>query len=660
MKKGRGHYFSILQKIGQSLMIPVSVLPAAGLLVALGRMIQNISQVAAGTQSKLFFGFGQILYSGGMAIFEQLPVVFAVGVAIGFTSGAGVAALSSVVGYFTILNVISVLGEIRQLGFEMNTGVFGGIMIGLVTARIYNKYSETKFHPIFGFFSGKRLVPIITAVAAIGMGLCFGFIWPPIQERIREFGIYITSSSLGPAFYAAGKRLLIPVGLHHVYYPPFLFEFGEFITNTGQILHGESPRYFAGDPAAGKFMASEFPIMLFGLPAAALAMVLRADKNKRRVISGIMLSAALTSMITGITEPIEFTFIFVGPMLYVFHVGAAFLSGVLTNYFNVRLGYTFSASLIDYIVGFYNQENSIYLFLVIGPIIGILYFTVFYWLIGALNIKTLGREGEEQQEIFMTPASEKAVEVLKALGDVENIQHIDACITRLRLAVQDFDKVDQNRLRQLGAAGIFHAGSGNFQAIFGTEADMLRDQIKSIIGKHRYDQVEESSDMDVEVNRLKGEKREQQHVLIYAPISGEIMQLEEVPDDLFAEKIIGDGIAIYPSDHVVCSPVNGEVIQLFRTNHAIGILSEEGVEILIHIGIDTVKMNGEGFQVSVSQGDKVRIGDHLMTFDPTCIQKKAKSIITPIIIINNDDFNGIQVLKEGKIKTKDELLKIHL
>lgn len=656
MKKGNGRYFSILQKIGQSLMVPVTVLPAAGLLVALGRMIQNIMNIAGESPSSLVLGLSQVLYGGGLAIFEQLPVIFAIGVAIGFTGGAGVAGLASVVGYFTMINVIRILGEIRQIGFEMNIGVLGGIVIGLVTSKLYNKYFETKFHPVFGFFSGKRLVLIITAIAGIGMGICIGFIWPLIQELVREFSTYITASSLGPAFYTAGKRLLIPVGLHHVYYPSFLFEFGEFVTDTGQILHGESPRYFAGDPTAGKFMASEFPIMLFGLPAAAFAMILRAEKSERKAVSGIMISAALTSMITGITEPVEFAFIFVSLTLYIFHVIAAFLSGLLTNYFNIRLGYTFSASLIDYILGFYNQENSIYLFLVVGPIIGILYFTVFYLLIGIHDIKTLGRKAGEMQKTFTVPSSQKAVEVLKALGNTENLQHIDACITRLRVSVYDFSKVDQHKLRQLGAAGIVHAGNRSFQIIFGTEADMLRDQIKSMITTSEHNKVI-GVEVNCKINSIEPAK-EPHHSLIHAPVSGEIKKLEDVPDELFADKVLGDGIAIYPSDCTIYSPVNGEIIQMFRTNHAVGILSEEGAEILIHIGIDTVKMDGEGFQVMAAQGDKVRIGDPLITFDAALVQAKAKSIVTPIIIVNSDDFSEIRILKEGNIRAKEALLEI--
>lgn len=257
----------------------------------------------------------------------------------------------------------------------INTGVFGGIIMGLVTANIYNRFHQIQLPAVLGFFSGKRAVPIITAVAAFGVAVLLGFVWPPIQAGIHSFGNSMMSSDLGPAFYAAGKRLLIPVGLHHVYYPPFLFQFGEFMTQAGQVVHGESARYFAGDPSAGRFMASEFPLMLFGLPAAALAMVLAAPKARRKAVGGVMLTAALTSIITGITEPIEFAFIFVAPLLYILHVVLAFGSGLLTSAFDIHLGYTFSASVIDFIIGYFNQKNSMMLFAVVGPIIAATYFT---------------------------------------------------------------------------------------------------------------------------------------------------------------------------------------------------------------------------------------------------------------------------------------------
>ncbi|EOD01497.1 PTS system, glucose-specific component IIC / IIB / IIA [Caldisalinibacter kiritimatiensis] len=643
MSNNKNKIFATLQQIGKSLMMPVSVLPAAGLLVALGRLLQNFTENASGEITNQFVhGFGQVIFSGGLAIFEQLPVVFAIGVAIGFASGEGVAGLAAVVGYFTMTNVINVVADLRGLEMAINTGVFGGIVIGLLSARLYKKYFQTKLHPVLGFFSGKRLVPIITAAASLVVGILFGFIWPPIQDQINAFGTSIMNSSLGPAFYAAGKRLLIPVGLHHVYYPPFLYEFGEFVTKSGQVLHGETARYFAGDPTAGRFMASEFPIMLFGLPAATLAMYLRANSKKKKAVAGIMLSAALTSIITGITEPIEFSFIFVAPILYVFHVLAAFLSGLLTSYFDIHLGYTFSASLIDYVVGFFNQKNSIYLFTIVGPAIFALYFVVFYWLIKILDIKTPGREDNDSEETIEVSSSEKAIEVLKALGGANNIENLDACITRLRLSVQDSSLVNKDRLKQLGSAGILDAGGGNFQIIFGTESEQLKEEIKKLM------LTQSTANNTVDNNST----------IIKSPLTGEVIEMSQVPDETFAQKLIGDGIAINPSEGVVYSPVDGKIAQIFNTKHAIGIVTDNGIEILIHIGIDTVKMNGEGFKSFISQGDTVKCGDKLIEFDIDLIKKKAKSVITPIVITNTAEIKGLNVIKKGKIKSGEDLLKI--
>ncbi|MTI68330.1 MAG: PTS glucose transporter subunit IIA [Firmicutes bacterium] len=663
MSKGKNKLFSIMQKIGKSLMMPVSVLPAAGLLVALGRMLQNITETSSGeVTNTLLNGFGKVIFSGGLAIFEQLPVVFAIGVAIGFAGGAGVAGLASVVGYFTMTNVIKVIGDLRGLEMSINTGVFGGIIIGLVSAKLYQKYYKTKLHPVLGFFSGKRLVPIVTAATALGLGLLFGFIWPPIQSQINAFGKAVMSSDLGPAFYAAGKRLLIPVGLHHVYYPPFLYEFGEFITESGKVLHGETTRYFAGDPSAGRFMAAEFPIMLFGLPAATLAMYLRADKKRKKAIAGIMIPAALTSIITGITEPIEFAFIFVAPILYVFHVGAAFISGLLTNYFNIHLGYTFSASLIDYVVGFFNQQNSLYLFTVVGPIIFALYFVVFFWLIKALDLKTPGREDDKEEKLEKVSASEKAKEVLKALGDAQNIDGLDACITRLRLTVNDSSKVDKKRLKNLGASGIVDAGGGNFQVIFGTESDQLKEDINEIIKRGGTDAVETEEKTDnIKNTKLKDIKSsKEKEVVLKSPIKGDIVKIENVPDATFAQKLLGDGVAIKPSEGIVYSPIEGQIAQLFKTKHAIGIVTDDGVEVLIHIGIDTVKMKGKGFTAFVKQGDKVKAGDKLIEFDIDLINKEAKSIITPVIITNINDFKGYEVLDTKSTNKENNLIKIKL
>jgi glucose-specific phosphotransferase system IIA component len=620
--------FSTLQQVGKSLMTPVSVLPAAGLLVALGRVLEHHL-------------IGKLIFSGGLAIFEQLPVVFAIGVAIGFAGGAGVAGLAAVVGYFTFANVLKVMKDALALPVEINTGVFGGIIIGLMAAYLYKRFFQIKLHPIFGFFAGKRFVPIITAACAVLVGVLLGYIWPPIQNAINHFGTFIMGSSLGPAFYAAGKRLLIPLGLHHVYYQPFLYEFGQFVTSTGVIVKGESVRYFAGDPTAGRFMAAEFPIMLFGLPAACFAMYLRAPKTRRKAIAGIMISAALTSIITGITEPIEFAFIFVAPILYIFHVGAAFISGLLTGYFDVHLGYTFSASFIDYIVGASNMKNSQYLWLVVGPAIALLYFTVFYWLIGLLDIKTPGRDAEDLDESLQgVTASQKAWEILKALGDSRNIIDLDACITRLRLSVVDPSLVNLDRLKQIGAVGVMNTGN-NFQIIFGVESDVLKEEIKSIMASGSPEQIKSTS-------------------TLFSPLKGEYISLANVPDETFATKILGDGLAIIPSEGIVYAPIDGVVAQIFRTNHAIGIRGNDGIEILIHIGIDTVKMNGEGFAAFVKKGESVKRGQKLIEFDLELVRSRAKSDITPIVITNMDKVASLKIMGSGQISSFEQIMEYKL
>ncbi|NRZ98431.1 PTS transporter subunit EIIC [Clostridium tetanomorphum] len=474
--------FKTLQRVGKAVMTPVSVLPAAGILVALGRWFM---------QGEGFIDIvGQIIYNGGLAVFVNLSLIFAIGVAIGFTGNVGVAGLASAVGYGVLTSVLKVMGNIQNIqakGIEnIDMGVFGGIIIGLLSAQMYEKFHETKLPPYLGFFAGKRLVPIVTAAASILIGIVFAFIWPPIQSGINTFATFATGSALGPGIYAAGKRALIPVGLHHVFYPPFLYEFGRFLDPaTGTVLKGEAARYFAGDPTAGYFMASEFPIMLFGLPAATLAMYLRSKKEKRKAIAGMMLTAAVTSILTGITEPIEFSFIFVAPLLYIFHVLGAFISGLLTKALEIRLGYSFSASLIDYVLGITNSQNGWKLFLIVGPIIALLYFIVFYYGIKIFNYKTPGREEEIESEnkdkIENLDKTSKAAKVLEALGGSENIDAIDACITRLRLTVNDTSKVDKSRLKSLGAAGTMDAGGGNIQVVFGTEAEMLKDEIKKLM-----------------------------------------------------------------------------------------------------------------------------------------------------------------------------------
>jgi len=640
MKAWFARPLSILQKLGQSLAIPVSVLPAAGLMVALGRALQYWTP-----EGHLLFDLGKVCYSAGLAVFEHLPLVFSVGVAIGFTEGAGVAGLSAAIGYFTLLNLLGVLTEIRALDLPLNTGVFGGVAVGLLTARLYNLYHKVQLPPVLGFFSGTRLIPILTVFATVGLGLLFGFLWPPVQTRINTFGHWVMDSPAGPACYAAGKRLLIPVGLHHVYYAPFLFQFGEFTTEAGRVVHGDSPRYYAGDPTAGAFMASEFPIMLFGLPAAALAIALRASPRRRKAAAGIMMSAALTSMITGITEPIEFGFIFVAPPLYVLHVCLAFVSGLLTQAFDIHLGYTFSASLIDFVLGYFNAKNSFFLWAVVGPVVALLYFGGFYGFIGLFRFKTLGREGDQAsataEELPETevPAGALAAEVLAALGGAANLLSLEACITRLRVVVVESGMVDRARLRALGATGIFDDRQRNLQIVFGTGSDLLREQIHALIDR----------------------PREEETIILRSPLKGRVLALEHVPDRTFAQKLLGSGVAIDPAEGVVYAPFEGTVVHVPKTGHALGLSGPRGLSVLIHIGIDTVKMNGVGFHALVKRGDSFRQGDHLVEFDLEKIQQMAPSAITPVVITNSGEFGAVRAIQtSGSIEPGDRILEIEL
>lgn len=616
-------------------MLPVSVLPAAGLLIALGRV----------------FPEGQLLHEvfvqGGLSVFKQLPLLFAIGVAIGLTGGAGIAGLAAAVGYFLLQALLEVAGV--QLAsspdhiVKIDTGVVGGIITGLLSAQAYSRFHQVKLPDFLGFFSGKRLVPIATAGFVVMASLILILVWPPLQFGIREFGQWVSSHALGPAFYAAGKRLLIPVGLHHVYYPSFLYEFGEYVKVGGEIVRGDSARYFAGDPTAGKFMASEFPIMLFGLPAAALAMVLRAEKAKRKLIAGIMLSAALTSILTGITEPIEFSFIFVSPLLYVLHVGLAFVSGLLTEFFQIHLGYTFSASLIDYVVGFFNSKNSLFLWILVGPLMFALYFISFYTIIGWKNVKTPGRDIEESTPENISEntedqsASSRAVgqknmidehQVLLALGGAENLISLDACITRLRLQTKDTSRVNEKKLKALGAAGVMKTGN-NVQVVFGTQSDALKERIQKIVS---------------------------QGALFLSPLVGEMFPLDVMPDETFKNKILGDGFAIQPSQGLLVSPFAGTVVSLIGSHHAIGLVSREGFEVLIHIGVDTVKLKGQGFKALVQEGQEVQAGQRLIEFDLEYVTQNAPSIMTPVIFTDASAWVWSLRKSKGKVQLQEPLL----
>jgi PTS system D-glucosamine-specific IIC component len=447
-------------------MTPVSVLPAAGLLLRFGdKDVLN----------------SPLIKNAGGAVFDNLPVLFGVAVAVGLAGGDGVAGLAGLVGHLVLLAVL------KQMNPNINMGVFSGIIVGVAAALLYRRYYNIKLPPYLGFFAGKRFVPIVTSLTALVLGVIFGYVWPPIQHGIDVVGrATLNSGAAGPFIFGFGQRILIPFGLHHIFYQPFWYEFGTFTTAAGTVVRGDMTRFFAGDPTAGAFMAGLFPFMLFGLPAAALAMVHEARPDRRVAVSGIMASAALTSFLTGITEPIEFAFAFVAPILFVIHSLFAGLSFAVLNLLGVRHGFTFSGGFIDYVLN-WGLATRPALIIPVGLVFAVIYYFGFRWAIRTWNLQTPGREPLAAIADDLGTTTNNAgnvdgrpAQVLAAFGGRENVENIDACITRLRITVKDKSQVDTGKLKKLGAAGVLEVGN-NMQAVFGTESDQLKEAIKKLM-----------------------------------------------------------------------------------------------------------------------------------------------------------------------------------
>lgn len=618
----KGRFFSLFQQIGKSLMLPISVLPVAGILLGVGSAkFSFIPEIIS-----------QIMAQSGGAVFANLPVLFAIGVAIGLSKNDGVASLSALVGYVVMLATMGVMAKLvfhletkSILGMDtLETGVFGGILSGLLASYLFNRFYKISLPDYLAFFAGKRFVPIITALSCVLLGITLSFVWPPIQGQIDHFSkVAIEGNPLIMSFvYGVGERALIPFGLHHIWNVPFFFEIGSFKTMAGEIVHGDITRFFAGDQTAG-FLGGGFLFKMFGLPAAALAIWKSAPKEKRKLVGGVMISAALTSFLTGITEPIEFSFLFVAPVLYFIHTIFAGLSFVILSLVGAKLGTTFSHGLIDYILYFTLNTKPLWV-LVIGPIYGVIYYSTFRFLIQKFDLKTPGRENEILEESSTLQKSNLSQEILAALGGSYNVTHLDACITRLRISVRDIEKVEKEKLKNLGAAGVIVVGN-SLQAIFGTKSDLLKTEILEHLEKK----------MD-----------------FISPMEGEILELSEVPDQVFSQKIMGDGIAIDPKDGRIISPVDGEILSIFHTKHAIGIKSNTGREILIHLGIDTVKLNGEGIDCHVKMGQKLKKGDLILSFNPEILRTKVPSLITPIVFTNLREGERVILNRKGLVSYK--------
>ncbi|MBM7573157.1 glucose-specific PTS transporter subunit IIBC [Aquibacillus albus] len=659
--------FGTLQKVGKALMLPVALLPAAGILLAFGtsfaqdQWIDRFPMFGNPVVLKVL----QVMSEAGGVVFDNLPLLFAVGVAIGLAGGDGVAGLAAIIGYLIMNVTMGVFGEITAdmtadpayasvLGIPtLQTGVFGGIIVGVLASSMYRKFFNIELPQFLGFFAGKRFVPIITAFSALILGIIMFFIWPFAQQGLNAVSHFMleTNRTFSTFVFGVVERALIPFGLHHIFYSPFWFEFGQYTNAAGEIIRGDQTIFFEQlkdgvEFTAGNFMTGKFPFMMFGLPAAALAIYHTAKPEKKKVVAGIMFSAALTSFLTGITEPIEFSFLFVAPLLFAIHTIFAGLSFMTMYLLDVKIGMTFSGGLIDFILfGVMPNRTEWFWVIVVGLVFSVIYYVGFRWAILKFNLATPGREDEADDADDDGEVDDRPYEILAAMGGKENITNLDACITRLRVSVEDKNNVDKGRLKKLGASGVMEVGN-NIQAIFGPVSDTIRGQMQDIIdGKAPREKQEEPKEQEANVS---GELN------FVSPISGEILNIEDVPDQVFSQKMMGDGFAINPEEGKIVSPVNGKILNIFPTKHAIGIQADNGMEILIHIGIDTVKLQGEGFTAKVEEGDEVKQGQVLMEVDLDYVSEHAPSTITPIIFTNLEEGQSVQVKASGKVNQSDD------
>ena len=703
--------FGVLQRIGRSFMLPIAVLPVAGLLLGIGSSFTNETMIVSyGLQGVLgngtvLHGLLTVMSKAGSAIFDNLPLIFAAGVAIGMAKKEKeVAALSAVIAFFvmhvSINAMLTIDGQILADGTispdvlggtiasmcgiqTLQMGVFGGIIVGLGVAALHNKFYKIELPNALSFFGGSRFVPIISTITFVFVGILMFFIWPVVQNGIYALGSLVTGTGyIGTLIFGIIKRALIPFGLHHVFYLPFWqTAVGGTMEVAGQLVQGGQNIFFAqlADPSvvhfsadATRYFSGEFIFMIFGLPGAALAMYQCAKPEKKKVAGGLLLSAALTSMFTGITEPIEFSFLFVAPMLFGVQVVLAGAAYMIAHMLNIAVGLTFSGGFLDlFLFGILqgNDKTSWMLIIPVGIVYFFLYFFIFKFLIKKFNLKTPGREDDDEETKLYTKADVNARKeaekgavsaqpnalsamITKGLGGAANISDVDCCATRLRVTVKDSAQVDEAVLKQSGAAGVIKKGKG-VQVIYGPRVSV----IKSDLEEYLLNPVEvEEAVVETKPEPAKEEKKEIKEVFV-APMKGEAKLINETPDATFAQKMMGDGIVIFPEDGSVYSPCDATIQFVFDTKHAIGLTSSEGIEILIHAGIDTVKLGGKGFNVLVENGQKVEKGAKLMEIDLQYIRENAPSDAVPLVFTNLGDHH-LELLKLGKVNAGDEIIRV--
>ena len=698
--KMKDKIFGVLQRVGRSFMLPIALLPVAGLLLGIGSSFTNETMLAAyGLNSvihpgTLIYTILDVMSQTGSAVFNNLALLFAMGVAIGMArKEKEVAALSGAVAYIimntAIQAMINAAGGVDAMPANSTTtmlgittlqmGVFGGIVVGLGVAALHNKFYKIELPQVLAFFGGTRFVPIISSIVYLVVGIAMFYIWPVVQSGIAALGALVLASGYAGTFiYGLLERALIPFGLHHVFYMPFwqtavggtAIIDGVTVTGAQNIFFAElaSKSTTVFSVSATRFMAGKFPFMMFGLPGAALAMYQCAKPEKKKVAGGLLLSAALTAFLTGITEPLEFTFIFVALPMYAVHCVLAGLSFMLMHILNVGVGMTFSGGLIDLVLFGVMQGNAkthwVWV-VVVGAVYFVLYYIIFRFMISKFDYKTPGRDDAEEVKLYTradvnarsaasgstAPAGDDPVSALivEGLGGAANLSDVDCCATRLRCTVKDAALVKQDVLKASGASGVICKGNG-VQVVYGPKVAVIKAKLE--------DYLENAPKTPAAAATPAPAAHAAKDTVLSACLNGTVVPLADVKDEAFASGALGDGIAIEPTDGELVAPADGEISSTFETHHAVGMTTADGAELLMHIGIDTVKLGGKHFTYLVNEGDKVKKGQPLIRFELEAIKAEGYPVTTPLIVCNTDDYAAVAAKASGAVKQGDALLEL--
>ncbi|XEC96935.1 glucose PTS transporter subunit IIA [Paenibacillus tarimensis] len=613
-----------LQQLGRALMLPMIVLPAAAIFLFLSRLPWSVIGL---------HDFPVHLHTAGSSLFLFLPYLFALGVALGLTNNAGAAGVAALAGMFIYKGITSSYSDI-----PIEPTVLIGVLIGVMSGYSYERFKEIKLPEYIQFFGGPRFVPLFVSCLSVIFSILMISIAPPIHKGLYELGeVVSTAGGFGVFLFGFVLRILVVFGLHHIVSHVFWFQVGGYEATDNNIVYGDLPRFFAGDPTAGVFMAGLYPTMMFALPAIAFAIIQEAREDLKPKIRKTFMSAALASFLTGVTEPVEFAFLFVAPYLFVVHAVLSGLMMWLTYELGILHGFSFSAGAIDFLINLHLSTKG-WLLLPIGLLFGLLYYVLFRFAIRRFRIPTPGREEGSQLDEWAGDIPYRAPLILQAIGGKENIVHMEACITRLRLKLSNDKLLDINALRNLGAAGVIRLGGGNVQVVFGTYSELIREEM------------------------MKALKRDLAQVLFCSPVQGRMIPLEQVPDPIFAGKLVGQGVAFMPERGELVSPVKGKVVHIYPTKHAIGIRTAEGLDVLLHIGIDTSQLKGKGFHAMVEEGDEVQPRQQLIRFDLHKVRKGCKSLATPMVISNPEivrsfSYAPFKAVKKGQASVMSVVLK---